>query len=99
VQPIDRIAPVREARADDQHIVVVGRRECAERARNQRRHLRAKQAIVRDVAGVTRISARAVGRVPQLVVVIGDGHERGRAVEHDGTAPLHVQCGHRVVHE
>ena len=42
VQPIDRIAPVSEARTNDQHVVVIGRRQCPEGAGDQYRHLRAQ---------------------------------------------------------
>ncbi len=99
VQPIDRVAPVSEPRAHEQHVVVAGRREHPERGRDHRGRLRAEQPIGRHVPRVARITRRAVGRIAERVVVFGDRDDRRRAVHDDRATPARGERRDGVAHE
>jgi hypothetical protein len=56
VQPVDRVAPIGQAGAREQHILVARRRDHAQRARNHCRRLRAQEQLRRQIARVTGVA-------------------------------------------
>ena len=99
VQAIDRVAPVGQAGARHNNVFVARRRDHAQRARNHRGRLRPQQQLRRQVARVARVARRTVGRVAEIIVVVGDRNERRRAMHDDRTIPRGAQGIERVLHE
>ena len=89
VQAVDAVAPVDQARADQQH--VGGRlglgRQLAQRRRHQGRGLRAQQGGLAHVAGVAGVAGGAARRVVQPIVVVGHRHDGAAAAAAQGGAP------------
>jgi hypothetical protein len=99
MQPIDRVAAIRQTRAHQQHVVVVCRGDRAQRARDHRGRLGAKQTARRHVPRVTRVARRGIRRIAQIVVVVGDADERGRSIDDHGALPALAQRRDRILHK
>ena len=88
VQAVDHVAAVDEARARHDDVVgVTGPGEAAQRPGHHRRHVRAQQTAVVDVARVAGLAGGGVGRVAERLVVVGDRDDRARTVDEHRSAP------------
>ncbi len=94
MQPIDGVAPVDQAGADQQQVVGRVESQRTQGARDHRRGLGAQQHALRHVARVARVSGGSVGRIAEPVVVVFDRHQRPGAVEE---APATPALGERFV--
>jgi hypothetical protein len=99
VQPVDDVAAVDDAGAGHERIVRAQLGELAQRARDDRRHVRSQHGARRDVAGVPGLARDAVGRVAQRVVVVGDRDDAAAAPHVDVRAPGPGQRGDRRLDE
>ncbi len=63
MQPIDRVAPVNDAGADEQRVAGRMRSQRPEKAGNRSAHVTAQQPMLAHVAGVARIACCTVGWV------------------------------------
>ena len=71
VQPIDHVSAVDEAGARHDDVVgVTGPNEAAQRPGHHRRHVRAQEPAVVDVARVPGLAGRGVGRIAEHLVVV-----------------------------
>jgi hypothetical protein len=96
VLPVDDVAPVGHARADEQDVIgeIVGQH--TQPRRHERGRVGAQHAPVIDVPGVARVPGD-VGRViPEVIVVVGDGDNPRPAAPADlgAGAPSGRQRGH-----
>ena len=91
VQAVDDVAAIDEPRRADEHVVGGARRQLPQGRRDRRGGLAAQQAAGVEVARVAALACRAVGRIAQRVVVVGDGDDAVGAVHVDRAAPAGAQ--------
>jgi hypothetical protein len=99
VQTIDCVAPVGQTRASEQHVGIERRRDHAQSARNHCRGLRPQEQLWGQITRVTRVAGCTVGRIAEVVVIVGGRNHRWRAIHHDRTVPRCPQGIERVLHE
>ena len=75
VQAVDGVAPVDDAGAGEEDVLVAGVAQRAQGARDQRGGVRPQHPPVVDVAAVAGVPGGRLGRVAEPVVVVGDVHD------------------------
>jgi hypothetical protein len=95
MESINGIAPVRDARTDEEHVIAVIVGESSQRRGDHGAGVTPQHVIVIDVTGVAGVSSNRGWGKPQLVVVVGQGHDAWASSRADGTAPRRTQsrCG------
>ena len=96
MEAVDRVPPVHDARAHEQHVARIGfRGERTQRAGNQRRSVTAQHLVRRHVARVTRVTSDGVGGVAERVVVVVHGDDARAAMDTPATAPARGRARRR----
>lgn len=87
VQPVDGVPSVRDARADEEH--VVGRVCCqgSEGGGDHGARMASQHTPIVHIARVAGVAGHRVGRIAEAVIVVGQRHDAGAACDPNVAAP------------